>query len=306
MATENLGATIARRRLRLRLRKLREQHQYTLEHVRRGMDWSISKLVRIESGFVSIAANDLRYLLEYYGVTDADEVREMLELARQARQHHWAGEHRDLLTPAYMEFLGYEDAAVKASHFHPLYVPGLLQTPEYAHAIIEATATTELHPEEIASRVKIRQKRQDRILGRLHASHLRVAIDESALRRTLGNLEIMREQLRHLIQILEQNLATIVVVPNTSEVHIGMNGPFSILEFNSPEDASVVYLDNARNDTAFVDERSAVSKYQGTFEHLLGTPDPDENAHQTLNRLLDEISAADGLANPRPVARPGL
>ncbi|WP_341716538.1 DUF5753 domain-containing protein [Micromonospora sp. FIMYZ51] len=306
MATENLGATIARRRLRLRLRKLREENQYTLEQVRRGMEWSISKLVRIESGFVSIAANDLRYLLDYYGVTDADEVREMLELARQARQHHWAGEHRDLLTPAYMEFLGYEDAAVRASHFHPLYVPGLLQTPAYAHAIIEATATTELHPDEIASRVKIRQQRQARVLGRLDASQLRVAIDESALRRTLGNIEIMREQLQHLIQILERDLATIVVVPDTSDGHIGMNGPFSILEFSSPEDASIVYLDNARNDTAFVDEKSAVSKYKATFENLRRTADRYGDAGQSLTEMLESISGQTTSLTMRPVARPGL
>lgn len=123
MMTSGPGPITSRRRLRMALRQLRLTGDHSLEDIRAEMDWSLSKVMRIESGMVSISVNDLRALLAFYGVVDPDEVDCFVDLARSARRRHWAGQYREYVSTSYMDFLGYEDDASRISQYHPFLIP---------------------------------------------------------------------------------------------------------------------------------------------------------------------------------------
>ncbi|MDG4834112.1 helix-turn-helix transcriptional regulator [Solwaraspora sp. WMMD1047] len=266
--TDELGVTAARRRLRMTLKAIREQKRYPLEQVRSGMEWSISKIIRIESGAVSISVNDLKVLLDFYDVRDSERIHELLELARLSRRRHWASEYREICSHSYMDFLGYEDDAWRISHFHPLFVPGLLQTEEYARAIIRATATRDMTEAEIESRVRLRMARQQRAFAADRDATIRVAIDESALSRPIGGQEILRHQISLIRNRVLDEQVELVIVPGSLGGHLGLGGPFSLLEFNSEPDPDIVFLDNAPADLALVEETQEVVSYKAAFDFL--------------------------------------
>lgn len=133
--------TIPRRRLRSELRKAREAANMSQRDVAAAMDWSASKLIRIESGAVNISTNDLRALLHHYGI-EGDRIATLVELARAARgQTPWAI-YRDVASPEYIAFLGYESSASVIRNFEPMLVPGLLQTEDYARTVIRLLEAT--------------------------------------------------------------------------------------------------------------------------------------------------------------------
>lgn len=290
VVTDCRGSTNARRRLRLTLKKIRENRRLTIDQVRKDMEWSVSKLIRIENGTVSIAVNDLKVLLSYYEVDEESEVAGLLELARAARQRHWASEYRHLALPAFMDYLGYEDEARRISVFHPVFVPGLVQTEQYAEAIVAITASGEIASSELSGRVRLRLVRQQRILASGRDVEVRVAVDESALRRMVGGPTVMRGQLRHLRDLIDRPGIHITIVPTSIEAHLGLASPFSVLEFHSREDSDVVYLDNADNDVALVEYSARVEAYKNTFDHLLSRAISGRDAAARLDRLHDELA----------------
>src|SRR5947207_546434 len=138
--TTGPGPTTTRRRLRAELRRLRLAKGLSVEDVTNEVEWSTSKLVRIEGGQVGISVSDLNALLAVYDVDDAAQQEELRALARASRQRTWWSAYQRFLSPSYQEFIGAESDAIRIRHYHPTMVPGLLQTPAYAQAIIEATA----------------------------------------------------------------------------------------------------------------------------------------------------------------------
>src|SRR3569833_301709 len=129
------GPTVGKRRLRAELRRLRTDRELTQELVATDMEWSLSKLIRIENGTVAISVSDLRSLLAYYAVHEQQRVDALLELARAAKRRMWWDEYRPYLQPSLLTFVGFESDATRIECFHPVLLPGLVQTEAYSRAV---------------------------------------------------------------------------------------------------------------------------------------------------------------------------
>ncbi|GAA1870648.1 helix-turn-helix domain-containing protein [Actinomadura bangladeshensis] len=253
------------RRLALELTRRREAAGLTRDEVTRRLEWANSTLFRIETGRTRPQPRSVRELLDLYGVT-GPEKEGLIQLAREARQPGWWHSFRDVLPNPYEVFIGLEAGAASIRTFQPLGVPGLLQTPDYARAMIRG-GPQELDADEIDRRLQVRMARQ-RVLAKTDRPRLWVVLDEGALHRIVGSETIMREQLSHMITMSEQGKTTIQVIPFRCGAHAGTTGPFVILGFAEATDPDVVYLE-AIPDGIYLEGTSDIEAYMVAFDRLL-------------------------------------
>jgi transcriptional regulator with XRE-family HTH domain len=258
---------VQRRRLRTELRRARAGAHLTQDQVATAMDWSLSKVIRIETGAVGISTNDLRALLNLYAVHDADRTDELIELARASRQTSWLSRYRADITPQYLQYIEYEEAASVLRMYDPLLLPGLLQTEEYAAAILRALAVPGTPAELIQNRIDIRLTRQ-RLLEHATPPTLICVLDESVISRIVGERNVAQRQLARLIDLASRPNITIQIVPFTAGLHSGLLEPFIILEFPDPEDSDVLYLESSRDAIISHDEAGEITGYREVFEQL--------------------------------------
>ncbi|MFY1655141.1 DUF5753 domain-containing protein [Solwaraspora sp. WMMB762] len=266
MSARHQGPTIGRRRLRAALRRAREAAALTQDYVAAQMDWSLSKLIRIESGSVSISTNDVKALLDLYGVRDQQQVQELVELARAARRRAWWSGYKDRVPAAYAAYIGLEAEASALRYFQPISFPGLLQTEEYARAVIPADGPHHVPAAEIEGRVQIRLARQHEVLFGADPPQIEVIIDEAALRRMTGGPRVLREQLQHVAKMSAAPHVTVRVLPFTAGSNTVL-GPFVILHFADQADADVVYVESALVEEV-IDRADEVRPYQHVFDRL--------------------------------------
>ncbi|MFC6880511.1 helix-turn-helix domain-containing protein [Actinomadura yumaensis] len=274
------------RRLRVELRRSRDGSGLTQDQVAESLDWSLSKVIRIESGAVNISTTDLRALLSLYGVAE-ERIAELVTLARAARERAWWSGYKKVISQQYYDLIGYESAAAAIRQFEPLVIPGLLQTQEYAHAYISGIISPERRGD-VDALVEVRMRRQE-ILERDHPPLLFFIVDESTVRRQIGGPRVMREQLRHLVELASHPQVVIEVVPFTAGVHPGLQGAFTILEFASAEDDDVLHLESPRDMRVTRDLQEAVVTYRETFEQLRELSLRPEGTAVLLNRLAEEL-----------------
>jgi transcriptional regulator with XRE-family HTH domain len=255
---------VQRRLLRGELRRARNTAKLRQAEVAEAMDWSPSKLIRIEKGDVSVSTNDLRVLLSYYGVKDKERVNGLLELARSARGTSFYDRFSDLLQPGFTEFLAYEGSASVIRHYHPLLVPGLLQTEEYSRALAQDMG--KLSPETADRFWAVRQHRQE-VLDRDNPPEIRFILDESALRRPIGGTAVMRRQLERIRDITAEPHVTIQIMPFTRGAHPGLFGTFILLEFADPNLDDLVHLESI-NQATVRDDAELIARYLDMFSEL--------------------------------------
>lgn len=282
--------TVQRRRLRSELRQRREAAGFTQDHVASEMEWSLSKLVRIEAGSVGISRNDLRALLSLYGVRDQEQVDDLVELARSSRQRMWWANYRDLLTPSYLEFIGFEAEASTIRYFHPAIVPALLQTEAYARAMISGGGMRALEPAEVDSSVEVRMTRISEVLGRDGPPGMTVVLDESVIRRRIGGAGVMRQQLRHLVALATRPHVRLAVIPFTAGVHPGLYGSFTLFGFADPGDEAVLYLENGHLGMTLRDRPNEIAQYETAFDRLLGMALGPEETVALLDDAVDALA----------------
>ena len=275
--------TLRGRRLALELLHRRESTGMTREEVARQLEWSTSTLFRIETGRSRPQPGNVRVLLELYGVT-GPERDGLIQLARDARQPGWWHSFRDVLPNPYEVYIGLEAGAASIRNFEPIVIPGLLQTPDYAGAL-NRNGPLELDRDEIERRVEVRMARQ-KILTRDGRPRLWTVVDEAAIHRVVGGPEVMRGQLRHLVESAEHGKTTLQVVPYSAGAHAGTTGPFVVLNFPEPTDPAVVYVETLAGDI-YLEERSDVNRYTLAFDRLLAAAlHPDESV-----RLIEQVAS---------------
>lgn len=260
---------VQRRRLRTELRRARTEARKTQDQVATAMDWSLSKVIRIETGAVGISTNDLRALLNLYAVHDADRTEELIELARASRQTSWLSRYRADIKPQYLQYIEYEEAASVLRMYDPLLLPGLLQTEGYAAAAVRTLADPGTPAEVIQNRIDIRLTRQ-RLLEQVTPPALICVLDESVISRVVGEREVAQDQLARLIELASRPNITIQIVPFTAGLHRGLLEPFIILEFPDPEDGDVLYLESSRDAIFSHDEAGEITAYREVFKQLRG------------------------------------
>jgi len=262
--TENLSPAVTRRRLRTELRRARLDTGLTQEQTARAMDWSLSKLIRIENGTNNISTNDLKALAQYYEVADEKQVASWVALARASRERTWWSSS-DIPKPL-AQLIEYENAAYLSRHYEDLVVPGLLQTTDYMLA-----STRQLAPDMPDSQVnrviEVRLKRQE-LLKRAEAPLLFFILDEAVIRRVVGSTDVMRGQLQQLIEVAAMPNITVEVVPFTAGLVPGLQAPFVIHEFSDAADDELLYLESPRGDMLSRDDAEEILGYREDFERL--------------------------------------
>ncbi|MGO8892034.1 MAG: helix-turn-helix domain-containing protein, partial [Streptosporangiaceae bacterium] len=243
---------------------------------------SHSKISRMEHGRVGFKERDVGDLLTLYGVTDSEERAALLNLAREANTPGWWHAYSDIL-PSWLEpYVGLEAAASVIRTYQIQLVPGLLQTEGYARALIrQGSAASE---EEIARRSELRASRQE-ILRRPDAPQLWVVVDEGALRRPVGTKDIVREQLKYLIEVADHPAVTLQILPFLAGAHSAMGGPFTILRFAEPDLADVVYIEQLTS-ALYLDKPVEVDSYLEVMEQLCLQAEPVAHTTKVLRQIL--------------------
>lgn len=231
------------------------------------MDWSLSKIIRIETGAVGISTNDLRALLQLYGIQDPERTDELIELARASRQSSWWSKYRGEISPQFLQFLEYEEAASVLRAYEPLLIPGLLQTEEYADALIRKLADPGTPASLIQTRMDVRLTRQQ-LLEQPSPPKAFFLLDQAAVQRLIGEPTIAPDQIARLIRLATKPNVTIEIVPFGAGLHRGMLEPFVILEFPEPEDSDVLFMETSRDMIISHDEAREITGYLEVFEQL--------------------------------------
>jgi len=235
--SSHVSATVRRWQLTETLRQLREQarltHDQVVAELRKGQGkWSRPKLSRIENREQGVKPREVEQLLDVYGVTDQALRDWLVELAGTAHERGWVVDIRKNLPQDFHAFLNWEVALVASRQFETLLVPGLLQTAEYARALITGI-NPGLAEDEVERRVAARITRQQ-ILARTTPAHLHVILDAGVLERPVGTPLVMRNQLRRLAEATDASNITIQVLPKVVGASPALEGPFSILTLPDP------------------------------------------------------------------------
>jgi transcriptional regulator with XRE-family HTH domain len=254
--------TVRRRRLAIELRRLREAAKLTCEEVADRLECSASKISRVETGRVSVSPRDVRDLLEIYGVPP-DQRESLVLLARESRQKGWWHPYADSMQPHFATYLGMESAASEIRIYRVNHIPGLLQTQDYARAMIDLNGA-DSHPQDMAQ-VAILSERQRQ--ARLSGPRLWSVIDEAALRRQVGEPDVMRAQIEYLCELRSAANIFLQVVPFRGEARAAMDWPFTILGFPDRVDPSVVCL-RYPTGVLWIEDLAEVDRYHVFFHHL--------------------------------------
>jgi transcriptional regulator with XRE-family HTH domain len=279
--TERRSPTIRRRRLGAELRRLRDAAGVTIDRVAEQLNCSASKVSRIETGHTMATVRDVRDMLDIYGVAGA-ESDELLQIAREARQKGWWHPYSTVLTGAYV---GMEAAAGSVRAYEQQVVPGLLQTEDYARAMIRS-ARPDITADEVEQRVRVRLGRQS-LLSQDDPIDLWVVLDETVLSRPVGGDTVMRTQLERLVEAADLPNVTLQVLPFEVGAHAGMDGAFAILDFPEPGDPDVVYAENATGGL-FLEKSEELQKYAFIFDHIRAAAIRPEESVALIAKLTEE------------------
>ena len=275
--------TVLRILLGAQLRRLRESKRITLEEAGSVIRASHSKMSRLESGRVGFKERDVVDLFAYYGVTDQAQLQTLREIAARTNSRGWWHDYSDVLPSWFEEYISLEQAAFGISGYEVQFVPGLLQTEEYARAV---TLLAYSNPKEISRRVSLRMARQTRLSG-VEPVSLRVVLDEATLIRPIGGPSVMRAQLKHLIELSQQPNVAIQILPFKAGGHAAAGGPFSVLHFAESDLSDVVYLEQLAT-AQYLEKPDMVRKYQAVMESLRLEAATPADSRQRLQALLGD------------------
>ncbi|MBP2702644.1 helix-turn-helix domain-containing protein [Microbispora sp. RL4-1S] len=280
------GPTVLRIMLGAQLRRLRRDSGITPETAASAIRASVAKISRIELGRVGFKERDVSDLLTLYGVVDPDERAALLGLAHQANVPGWWHKYGDVL-PGWFEFyVGLEEAASIIRCFELQFIPGLLQTAEYARAVM-MLGNAGRAGDDVERRVDLRMRRQERLTGD-GAVTLWAVVDEAALRRAIGGTSVMRAQIEHLLEITRRPNVTLQVLPFDRGGHSAAGGPFTILRFEPPELPDVVYLEQLTS-ALYLDKREDAEAYTKVMNAICVEAYPASRTTAFLESMLDEL-----------------
>ncbi|MQA88450.1 MAG: helix-turn-helix domain-containing protein [Streptosporangiales bacterium] len=278
------GPTALRILLGAQLRRLREARGITREAAGEEIRGSHAKISRMELGRVSFRERDVADLLTLYGITD--EQQTFLSLARQANAPGWWHKYNDILPSWFEIYIGLEEAASVIRTYEAQFIPGLLQTEDYARAVTQL-GYPGWSAEEIERRVSLRMRRQQ-LLTRPHAPTLWAVVDEAALQRPLGGPRVIRAQLERLIEVVELPNVTLQIMPFRLGGHAAAGGPFTLLRFPEPDLPEVVYLEQLTS-ALYLDKARDIEHYKKVIDRLYVQAEPPTNTEKLLNKIIEGI-----------------
>ncbi|MFC9431509.1 helix-turn-helix domain-containing protein [Streptomyces sp. NPDC056987] len=276
---EPVRPTVGRRQLGAELNRLRTAKGIKLKDVAEYLGTSPTRAGRLESGRgrVMPKAEEIRKLCALYDVTDERQIQRLIEMLPAPKQPGWWDPYRELLPSGLEVFLELETNALDERAWEPVLVHGLLQTPEYARAVIETGPTN--RQTDVEDLVEARTKRRELLtsarVGRDPLA-LWVILDEAVIRRPIGGPTVMRGQLEHLIVMAALPSVTLQIVPQAKGAHPGLGGAFSLLEFE--DEPPIAYVDCPAGNL-YLEKKTEVRRFTTTFDLLRAVAhDPLESA----------------------------
>jgi transcriptional regulator with XRE-family HTH domain len=283
-----IGPTVRRRRLGSELRRLREERSIKLEEVAEQLGLAPSTLSRIETGKAPTRSAYLTTMLDIYGVSDPVQKRMLTDMAREGHRKGWWAVWEDALPTGFGIYVGLEAEAASLRVYEAQVVHGLLQTEEYARAVM-TTVRRRQTPAEIERLVNLRLRRQE-VLTKPDPLELWIILDEAVIRRVMGPPDLMTRQLDHLCAASQWPNVTLQVVEFGSGLHPALSGPFAIIEFPERFDPDVVYSEGVGGQ-AYVEEREKEVKAQvEAFDLLRATALPPADSADLIRTLSMQYS----------------
>ena len=279
--------TVRRRQLAADLRRLRLAAKLTIEQVAEQLEWSQGKVSKIENARVSVLPRDVRHLLTVYGIGEGDEREALLALAAQSRKRGWWQQYGDAVPDWFATYVGLEAEATAIALYQAEYIPGLLQTRDYARAVHSA-ARMNAHGEEIEQQVAVRMQRQTRLTGD-SAPQLWVVLNEAVIRRLVGDRATMHEQLVKLTEASAAPNITLQILPFGAGAHPAMDSAFSLLTFDRPAAGDVVYFEYPTG-ALYVEKPDEVARYRLAFDHLRAVALSPDETRKLLTRSADDLA----------------
>jgi transcriptional regulator with XRE-family HTH domain len=266
---------VPRRRLGAELRTLREQAGLTIEDVAQELECSVSKVSRLETGQGIPKVRDVRDLLDRYEVTDQAHRERMMRLVRDGQRQGWWHDFSDVLAPDPEDplvpdnldrYVALEQDASNVRSFEATLVHGLLQTEDYAQAVLHDLSTAD--PDAADRLVELRMRRQDRLYVNEDPLTLHVILDEAVLHRLIGGEQVMRAQLKKLLDGAQRPNITIQILPFSIGAHPATEGPFGILTFPESDDYDLVYVEGHLSDL-YLEKEHDIHTYEKMFNRLV-------------------------------------
>lgn len=281
------GPTVLRMLLGGQLRKLREAAGITPDQAGYEIRASRSKISRLEHGRVSFKERDVADLLSLYGVADPGQRRHLMMLAESANSPGWWARYDDVLPDWFETYIGLEQATSLIRTYELQFVPGLFQTEDYARAVT-VLGHRAAPAEEIERRVSLRLKRQEILSRGDPVPKVWAVIDESALRRPLGGREVMRTQLRHLIELTESPQVTLQIMPFDRGGHSAAGGSFAILRFADSDLPDIVYIEQLTG-ALYLDRPEELDHYREVMNSLSAEAETPAESKRQLTSLIETI-----------------
>ncbi|WP_033213032.1 helix-turn-helix domain-containing protein [Kitasatospora phosalacinea] len=278
------GATARRIQLGAQLRRLREARGVTREDAGYSIRASESKISRMELGRVGFKQRDVADLLTLYGVDDEESRAALLGLVGGTNAPSWWHGYGDVVPGWFQTYLNLEDAADLVRSYEVQFVPGLLQTPEYAYAVMRAGSPA-ASEEEIGRRAAVRMRRQERFLAEGATARLELIVDETALRRPCGGPEVMRAQLARLSELSLRGTISLRVLPLGMGALAADSGAFTVLCFPEPDLADVVYVEQFTT-ALYLDKPAEVAEYATALERVSAAALGEEETRGLLAEIL--------------------
>lgn len=278
----SVDPNVHRRRLGHELRRGREAAGLTQREAAKGVEWSLSKVIRIEAGAQGISVTDLSALLALYGVTDPDRVAALTDAARGSRGQSWWHGYRDIVSSQFAQLLGHESQAASLRITNPLLIPGLLHTKEYA------TALMGVYRDQGRTRriIELRMERQERLFN--SGAESSFAIGEEALHRWIGGPGVLRRQVEHLVAMGQRPDVAIRIVPFREGSHPGLQSPFTLLRLKETEE-EILYIESINGDQLARDEPDRNAEYGEYFETMYGLALSHEDGDALLRERIDHL-----------------
>ncbi|WP_232828628.1 helix-turn-helix domain-containing protein [Kribbella monticola] len=282
------GPTALRIMLGAHLRRLREAADISRADAGWAIRGSESKISRLELGRVGFKVRDVDDLLTLYKLDDAEERERLLELAQQANNPGWWQRWDDLTPTWFHSYLGLEMAAELIRTFELQFVPGLLQTPDYARAVVQLGRDRPLPAEEVERLVALRTGRQQ-VLTRKRSVRLWAVIDEAVLQRPIGGREVFRAQLEYLIEVSQWHNVTLQIIPFDRGGYTATGGAFSILRFGEMDLPDVVYIEHLTS-AVYLDKREDLDEYAVTMDSLAITALRPRHTEELLRTAIKALT----------------
>ncbi|MGC5342214.1 helix-turn-helix domain-containing protein [Streptomyces sp. DT24] len=293
MTEPSIGSTVPRRQLGRHLRELRNRSRLTVRAAARELEWSEAKLWRIETGQVSLRSHDVETMCKVYGAP-VDLADALKGLAKETKARGWWHAYGDVIPRDFDIFIGLEGAAASLHQYINDLVPGLVQTEDYARALIQED-NPDVERDEIERRVHVRLARQELLTRVTNPPTLELAISEAVLRQPVGGPEVMGRQLNRLAETMELPNVSLRVVPFTAGLHHGlMSGPFTMLRFplnadGSPTEPPTVYMDGFVGDL-YLDKPHEVERYDQAFTSIWSAALDGKDTLSILRQAAKEFS----------------